>query len=327
MIEILESMSIDRSLKIFVAGHGGMVGTSIIRILKANGFANIVTRSRAEVDLTRQEQVERFFAETKVDYVIVAAAKVGGINANNTYPADFIYENLMIQNNLIKGAFDAGIKRLLLLGSSCIYPKLADQPMVEDCLLTGHLEPTNEPYAVAKIAGIKMCESFNRQHGTDYRSVMPTNLYGPGDNFDLQTSHVIPGLIHKVHLAKLLKSSAVEVWGSGNVYRDLLYVDDMAEAALLVALSPIEAISKVTNPMRSHINIGSGAEITIRELALMICEVIDYGGKMIFDQSMPDGSPRKFLSIDKVTSLGWRPKVNLAEGLLRTYSSFLESNS
>jgi len=259
--------------------------------------------------------------------VIIAAAKVGGINANNLYPADFIYENLMIQNNLIKGSFDAGIKRLLLLGSSCIYPKLADQPMEEDYLLTGHLEPTNEPYAVAKIAGIKMCESFNRQHGTDYRSVMPTNLYGPGDNFDLQTSHVIPGLIHKVHLAKLLKSSEVEIWGSGNVYRDLLYVDDMAEAALLVALSPIEAISKVVNPMTSHINIGSGAEITIKELALMICEVIDYGGKMIFDHSMPDGSPRKFLSIDKVTSLGWRPKVNLAEGLIKTYSFFLEFNS
>ena len=325
MIGPLEAMNIDRSLKIFVAGHAGMVGSSIIRNLKLNGFTNIITRTRSEVDLVRQDQVERFFAQTKVDYVIIAAAKVGGINANNTYPADFIYENLMIQNNLIKGAYDAGIRHLLLLGSSCIYPKLADQPIIENCLLTGHLEPTNEPYAVAKIAGIKMCESYNRQHGTDYRSVMPTNLYGPGDNFDLETSHVIPGLVHKTHLAKLSESSSVEIWGSGNVHRDLLYVDDMAEASLLVAFSPLEVLTKVTSSMSSHINIGSGVEISIKELAKMVCKVIGYQGTLVFDQSMPDGSPRKFLNIDKARSLGWSPRVGLAEGLQRTYSSFLQS--
>lgn len=325
MTEMLESMSIDRSLKIFVAGHKGMVGSAIVRALRASGFDNIITRSRSEVDLTRQSQVEKFFSETEVDYVIVAAAKVGGINANNIFPADFIYENLMIQNNLIKGAFDCGIERLLLLGSSCIYPKLADQPMIEDCLLTGHLEPTNEPYAVAKIAGIKMCESFNRQHGMDFRSVMPTNLYGPGDSFDLQRSHVIPALIHKVHRAKLSKSPTVEIWGSGDVYRDVLYVDDMAEASLLVAFAPKDAINKMTNPMRSHVNIGSGSEITIRELASLICEVVGYGGEMIYERSMPEGAPRKVLNIDKVRSLGWSPKIDLVEGLSRSYSFFLNS--
>lgn len=325
MIETLESLPIDRSLKIFVAGHGGMVGSSIIRNLKINGFDNIITRSRAEVDLTRQEQVEKFFSETKVDYMIIAAAKVGGINANNIYPADFIYENLMIQNNLIKGAFDAGVKRLLLLGSSCIYPKLADQPMVESCLLTGHLEPTNEPYAVAKIAGIKMCESFNRQHGTDYRSIMPTSLYGVGDNFNLDTSHVIPALIRKAHIAKLGLSGCFTVWGSGQACRDFLHVDDMARAVIRVLFCKKEEIASVTQPMRSHINVGSGAEISIADLAKLIADVVDYDGKIIYDSSQPDGTPRKLLETTKIRSLGWSPVVELESGVRDTYEWFLQS--
>jgi GDP-L-fucose synthase len=313
--------------KIFVAGHRGMVGSAIVRQLEANGHTNIITRTRTELDLTNQQAVVVFFQSEKVEQVYLAAAKVGGIVANNTYPADFIYENLMIQCNIIHSAHLANIQQLLFLGSSCIYPKLADQPMKETALLTGTLEETNEPYAVAKIAGIKLCESYNRQYGRDYRSVMPTNLYGSHDNFHPENSHVIPALIRRFHEAKLNGDKEVIAWGSGKPMREFLYVDDMADASIHVMNLDKSIYDANTEPMLSHINVGTGVDCTIRELVETIARVVDFDGDIIFDTQKPDGAPRKLMNVERINSLGWNSSVPLAKGLKQTYEWFLEQKN
>jgi len=308
--------------KIFVAGHRGMVGSAIVRALKAQGHTRFVTRTHAEMDLTDQRAVMEFFAQEQPDQVYLAAARVGGIHANNTYPAEFIYSNLMVQANVIHAAYTHGVRKLLFLGSSCIYPKLAPQPMAEEALLTGALEPTNEPYAVAKIAGIKLCESYNRQYGVDYRSVMPTNLYGPGDSYHPENSHVVPALIQKFDKAKTEDEPTVTIWGTGRAMREFLYVDDMAAASLHVMNLPKESYAACTLPMQSHINVGSGSDVTIAELARRVCEVVGYTGQIVFDASKPDGTPRKLLDSSRLKSLGWRPRVLLQEGLTRAYADY-----
>ena len=321
-------MGADLNQKIYVAGHRGMVGSAIVRNLQAKGLANIVTRTHAQLDLTNQQAVSAFFETEKPEQVYLAAAKVGGIHANNTYPAEFIYDNLMVQNNVIHQAFLNGVQKLLLLGSSCIYPKLAPQPMSEEALLTGKLEPTNEPYAVAKIAGIKMCESYNRQygqsHGIDYRSVMPTNLYGPGDNYHPENSHVIPALIRRFHEAKLSNAPEVVIWGTGTPRREFLYVDDMAAASVFVMGLDKAIYDSQTQPMQSHINVGFGSDVTINELAHAVATAIGYQGAIRFDSSKPDGSPRKWMNSSKLNTLGWKPLVGLQEGLSNAYSDLLE---
>lgn len=301
-----------------------MVGAAIVRRLESLGYRNLLTCDRKTVDLTRQADVESFFKDTAVDYVYLAAAKVGGIYANNTYPAEFIYENLMIECNVIHSAHQAGVQKLLFLGSSCIYPKLAPQPMAEESLLQGSLEPTNEPYAVAKIAGIKLCESFNRQYGRDYRSVMPTNLYGPNDNFHPDNSHVIPALIRRFHEARESRAPQVVVWGSGQPMREFLHVDDMAAACVHVMELDVETYRAHTQPMLSHINVGTGIDCTIRELAETIGRVVGYEGDIVFDSSKPDGAPRKLLDVHRLAALGWEARISLEDGLRRTYSWFLE---
>jgi GDP-L-fucose synthase len=313
--------------KIYVAGHRGMVGSAIVRTLQVQGQTNIVTRTHAELDLTNQGEVNAFFAAEKPDQVYLAAAKVGGIHANNTYPAEFIYQNLMMQANVIEAAFQSGVKKLLFLGSSCIYPRLASQPMKEDALLTGTLEPTNEPYAIAKIAGIKLCESYNRQYGAsygvDYRSVMPTNLYGPGDNYHPENSHVIPALIRRFHEAKANNIPAVTIWGTGTPKREFLHVDDMAAASVHVMNLPKTTYDQHAQPMLSHINVGCGEDITIGELAATIARVINYQGEIVFDTSKPDGAPRKLMDISRLSSLGWKAEVGLEVGLNLAYKDFL----
>jgi len=317
------------SPKIYVAGHRGMVGSAIVRVLKAEGQTHIVTRTHEALDLTDQAAVRRFFAEERPDQVYLAAANVGGIHANSTYPAEFIYQNLMIEANVIDAAFRNGVKKLLFLGSSCIYPKLAEQPMREDALLTGQLEPTNEPYAIAKIAGIKLCESYNRQygesHGIDYRSVMPTNLYGPGDNYHPENSHVIPALIRRFHEAKMSHVPSVTIWGTGTPKREFLYVDDMARASVHVMNLAKTTYDQHTDPMCSHFNVGTGSDLTIKELVESIKTVIGYEGGIEFDPFKPDGSPRKLMDSKRLHSLGWVPTVGLEEGLARTYADFLNN--
>ncbi|CAN1563493.1 WcaG Nucleoside-diphosphate-sugar epimerases [Burkholderiaceae bacterium] len=315
--------------KIYVAGHRGMVGSAIVRQLLAQGVAqsHIITRTHAELDLTNQLAVQAFFAAENPTQVYLAAAKVGGIHANNTYPADFIYDNLMVQANVIDAAFKNGVKKLLFLGSSCIYPRMAQQPMREDALLTGTLEPTNEPYAIAKIAGIKLCESYNRQygqsHGVDYRSVMPTNLYGPGDNYHPENSHVIPALIRRFHEAKVANAPSVAIWGTGTPRREFLYVDDMAAASVHVMNLPKAVYDQQTSPMQSHINVGSGADVTIAEVAQAIAQTVGYTGQIEFDTSKPDGAPRKWMDSSRLNALGWQAKVGLHEGLTVSYQNFL----
>ncbi len=310
---------------VFIAGHNGMVGSAIQRNLQQKSEIQILTRARSELDLLDQHAVNAFFQNHEIDQVYLAAAKVGGIHANDTYPADFIYQNLTIQNNVINGAFDSGVKQLLFLGSSCIYPKLANQPMTESALLTGALEPTNEPYAIAKIAGIKLCESLNRQHGVDYRSVMPTNLYGTNDNFHPQNSHVIPALMRRFHEAKLANDKSVVVWGSGTVCREFLHVDDMAAASVFVMNLPKTALYKVVEPSLSHLNIGTGKDVTIRELAEAMKVATGYQGELVFDASKPDGAPRKLLDVSKMKLLGWRYQIELEKGLASTYQWFQDN--
>ncbi len=310
---------------IFVAGHRGMVGSAIVRALAQQPGVELITRTHAELDLTRQAEVEAFFAATRPHQVYLAAAKVGGIHANNTYPAEFIYNNLMLQSNVIHAAYRTGVQRLLFLGSSCIYPKQAPQPMTEQALLTGPLEPTNEPYAIAKIAGIKLCESYNRQYGVDYRSLMPTNLYGPGDNYHPENSHVIPALIRRFHEAKINQAPEVVIWGSGAPRREFLYVDDLAQAAVqLMAIAP-ETLAQVTEPQCAHLNVGSGVDLTIAELAHTIKTVVGYTGQLVFDHSKPDGAPRKWMRSDRLQSLGWTPQVELKAGLAMAYQDFLQA--
>ncbi len=315
--------------KIFVAGHKGMVGSAIIRSLQDKNYSNIVTRSHKELDLENQTAVKRFLAEERPDEVYLCAAKVGGIFANNTYPAEFIYQNIMIEANVIHQSFLAGVKKLIFLGSSCIYPKLADQPIKEDALLSGYLEPTNEPYAISKILGIKLCESYNRQYGLshniDFRSVMPTNLYGIGDNYHDKNSHVIPALIRRVHEAKLENRSEVVIWGSGKPKREFLYVDDMAEATIHIMNISLDKYRSQTEKLQGHINIGFGEDISIRELAIKVAETVKYKGALKFDKTKPDGAPRKLLDSSMIKSLGWRAKIPLEDGLNRTYSDFLKN--
>lgn len=313
--------------KIYVAGHRGMVGSAIKRQLEASGQQNIVTRTHAELDLIDQAAVRDFFATERPDQVYLAAAKVGGIHANNEYPAEFIYENLMVQANVIDAAFRHGVKKLLFLGSSCIYPKLAPQPMREDALMNGSLEPTNEPYAISKIAGIKLCESYNRQygksHGVDYRSVMPTNLFGPGDNYHPENSHVIPALIRRFHEAKVSGAPSVSIWGTGSPRREFLFVDDMAAASIHVMNLEKEVYEAATSPMMSHINVGYGSDMTIADAAHTIARVVGYGGKVDFDTSKPDGTPRKLMDSTLLKSLGWQPQVDFEAGLSVAYKDFM----
>jgi GDP-L-fucose synthase len=311
--------------KIYIAGHNGMVGSAIVRQLKSQGYTNIICRSHSELDLCNQADVREFMQTEKPDQVILAAAKVGGIHANNTYPAEFIYQNLMIEANVINAAHENNVTRLLFLGSTCIYPKAVAQPMREDSLLTDVLEPTNEPYAVAKIAGIKLCESYNRQYGSDFRSVMPTNLYGINDNFHPENSHVIPALIRRFHEAKLNNDTEVVVWGSGTPMREFLYADDMAEASLFVLKLDKETYQTNTKPMLSHINIGTGKDITIREMAETIKRVVGFEGELKFDNSKPDGSKRKLIDVSRLTAMGWTYNVELEEGLKKTYDWYLEN--
>ena len=316
--------------KIYIAGHRGMVGGAILRQLQARQDAGealeLVTRTRAELDLTDQAAVRDFMRSEAPDVVILAAAKVGGIMANNTYPAEFIYENLMIECNVIHQAFAAGVQQLLQLGSSCIYPRDAAQPMAEEALLTGPLEPTNEPYAIAKIAGIKLCESYNRQYGVDYRSVMPTNLYGPGDNFHPQNSHVLPALIRRFHEATRDGATEVVIWGSGKPMREFLHVDDMAEASLFVLDLPRDAYAAQTHPMQSHINVGTGFDISIAALAQMVAEVTGFKGRLVFDTSKPDGTMRKLMDVSRLAKMGWRARIDLKDGLRETYDWFLRQD-
>lgn len=320
-------MSTNKDAKIYVAGHRGMVGSAIVRQLRAKGFNNLVMPTHAELDLTNQQAVSDFFREEKPEQVYLAAAKVGGIHANNTYPAEFIYQNLMIEANVIHQAFQAGVKKLLFLGSSCIYPKMAPQPMAEDALLTGKLEATNEPYAIAKIAGIKLCESYNRQYGTlhgiDYRSVMPTNLYGPGDNYHPENSHVIPALIRRFHEAKEKNEPEVVIWGTGTPMREFLYVDDMAAASVFVMELDQRTYDQYTEPMQGHINIGFGSDVTIKELAQIVGQVIGYEGQIIFDTTKLDGTPRKLMNSGRINGMGWQAKVDLFDGLSMAYQDFL----
>ncbi|QWD81916.1 GDP-L-fucose synthase [Polynucleobacter sp. MWH-S4W17] len=320
-------MPTDLNHKIYVAGHRGMVGSAIVRNLQAKGCANIVMRTHDELDLTNQVAVESFFRSEKPDQVYLAAARVGGIHANNTFPAEFIYENLIMEANVIHQAFVSGVKRLLFLGSSCIYPKLAPQPMSEDALLTGKLEPTNEPYAIAKIAGIKMCESYNRQygdsHGIDYRSVMPTNLYGPGDNYHPENSHVIPALIRRFHEAKVGNAPEVVIWGTGTPRREFLYVDDMAAASVFVMDLDKATYDSQIESMQNHINVGFGSDVTIAELAKAVGDAVGYEGKINFDITKPDGSPRKWMDSSRLNNLGWKAKVDLTQGLQEAYQEFL----
>lgn len=302
--------------KIYVAGHRGLVGSAIVRNLENKGYKNIICKTHRELDLTNQSEVRRFFEEEKPEYVFLAAAKVGGIHANNTYPADFIYDNLMIQNNVIKAAHDFEVKKLLFLGSTCIYPKMAPQPIKEEYLLTGSLEETNEAYAIAKIAGLEMCKFFKRQYGDNFISCMPTNLYGPNDNFDLKNSHVLPALIRKFHEAKVNNSDVVEVWGTGTPLREFLYVDDMADACVFLMEN---------YDGEQHVNIGTGEEVSIKELAETVKEVVGFDGELVFNTDMPDGTPRKLTTVDKLHGLGWKHKVSLNEGIKLAYTWFLEN--
>ena len=315
--------------KIYIAGHNGMVGSSIIRVLKSKGYTNLVFREHSELDLIDQASVKDFFSKEKPDEVYLSAARVGGIQANNIYPAEFLYQNLMIQTNVIDSAFQNGVKKLLFLGSSCIYPKHTEQPISEEALLSGKLEPTNEPYAIAKISGIKICESYNRQYGEshdiDYRCVMPTNLYGPSDNYSGENSHVIPALIRRFHEAKINKFPHVAVWGTGKARREFLYVDDLAEACVLLMNIDKTIHNKIINKMSTHINVGYGEDLTIENLAIIIKEVIDYKGMIKFDTDKPDGTPQKLLNSDKIKSLGWSANVSLKNGLLKSYENFLSS--
>jgi len=313
----------DKSDKIYIAGHRGLVGSAIVRQLESRGFTNLLMRTHKELDLTNQAQVQTFFKQEKPDYVILAAAKVGGIHANNTYPADFIYQNMMIEANVINSAYENKVKRLLFLGSTCIYPKAVEQPMREEAILTDVLEPTNEPYALAKIAGIKLCESYNRQHGTDFRSVMPTNLYGINDNFHPENSHVIPALMRRFHEAKVNNDAEVIVWGTGNAMREFLYVDDMAAASIFVLELDEETYQSNTKPMLSHINVGTGIDITIREMAEVMKQVVGYEGKLTFDAAKPDGAPRKLIDVSRLSSMGWKYSIDLKDGLKKTYKWYL----
>jgi GDP-L-fucose synthase len=312
--------------KIYVAGHRGMVGSAIVRELKKQSQTNILVRTHAELELTSQLEVRNFFEAERPDQVYLAAAKVGGIHANNTYPAEFIYENLMLQANIIHEAFKVGVKKLLFLGSSCIYPKAVRQPMREDALMSGILEATNEPYAIAKIAGIKICESYNRQYGVDYRSVMPTNLYGVGDNYHPENSHVIPALIRRFHEAKMSKAPKVLIWGSGSPMREFLYVDDMAAASIHVMNLDKNIYDKQTEPMLSHINVGFGSDVTIKDLAKTISEVVGYQGCIDFDPTKPDGTARKLIDSGRLNALGWKAQVNLKDGLFLAYQDYLANS-
>ena len=305
--------------KIYIAGHRGLVGSAIVRQLESRGFTNLLMRKHKELDLTNQAEVQNFFTQENPDYVILAAAKVGGIHANNTYPADLIYQNMMIEANVINSAYENKVKRLLFLGSTCIYPKAVEQPMREDALLTGLLEPTNEPYALAKIAGIKLCESYNRQHSTDFRSVMPTNLYGVNDNFHPENSHVIPALMRRFHEAKVNNDAEVVVWGSGKAMREFLYVDDMAEASLFVLELDEKTYQANTQPMLSHINVGTGKDVTIKEMAEAMKEVVGFKGNLTFDITKPDGSLRKLIDVSRLSNMGWNYDVDLEAGLSKTY--------
>ena len=317
--------------KIYIAGHRGMVGSAILRELERKGYTNLVCRTRQELDLTNQLAVQNFFHQEKPDQVYLAAARVGGIYANNTFPAEFIYDNVMVQSNVIHQAFMHGVKKLLFLGSSCIYPRMASQPMSEDALLTGKLEPTNEPYAIAKIAGIKMCESYNRQygatHGVDYRSVMPTNLYGPGDNYHPENSHVIPALIRRFHEAKVSGTPQVVIWGSGKPYREFLYVDDMAKASVYVMELAKEQYDQVTEPMQSHLNVGFGSDVTIAQLAQAVAKAVGYPGTIALDPTKPDGSPKKLMNSKRLNTLGWKAAVSLDDGLALAYAQFVNDHA
>lgn len=309
--------------RIYVAGHQGLVGSAIVRALRAQGHTNIVTRSHAELELTDQARVRAFFQGERIEQVYLAAARVGGIHANNTYPAEFIYDNMMVEANVVHEAWRSGVGKLLFLGSSCIYPRLAGQPIREEYLMSGMLEPTNEPYAMAKIAGIKLCESYNRQYGTDYRSVMPTNLYGPGDNYHLENSHVIPALLRRFHEARLGGAPEVVIWGSGKPMREFLYVDDMAQACVHVMNLERATYAAHTEPMHSHINVGTGQDVTIAELAHLVGDTVGYRGRIVFDTSKPDGTPRKLLDVSKLRALGWQAQTPLPEGLRRAYAAFV----
>jgi len=313
--------------RIYVAGHRGLVGSAIVRALQARGQRNLVTRSHEELELTDQAQVRAFFRSERIDQVYLAAARVGGIHANNTYPAEFIYDNLLVETNVVHEAWRAGVQKLLFLGSSCIYPRLAQQPIREDYLMAGSLEPTNEPYAIAKIAGIKLCESYNRQYGTDYRSVMPTNLYGPGDNYHPENSHVIPAMIRRFHEARVGGLPEVVIWGSGKPMREFLYVDDMAAASVHVMNLAPEVYRGSTDAMHSHLNVGTGIDVSIAELAHLVGEVVGYTGRIVFDTTRPDGTPRKLLDVSKLHALGWHASTPLREGLGRAYAAFLETEA
>lgn len=324
-----DQQPVTRESKIFVAGSGGLVGSAIVRRLRAGGYTNLLTPGRAELDLADQPRVAAFFAQQRPDYVFLAAARVGGIHANSTYPAEFMHDNLVIQDNVIHQAWQNGVKRLLFLGSSCIYPKLAPQPMREEYLLNGPLEPTNEPYAIAKIAGLKMCEAYNRQYGTRFVAVMPTNLYGPGDNFHPENSHVLPALIRRLHEAKLLGQAEVVVWGTGTPWREFVYVDDMADGCVFIMeLDETRLVSELCSyPQPNFVNLGTGVDVTIRELAEAIKAVVGYAGALRFDPTRPDGTPRKLLDVSRLTAMGWRARVGLDEGLARTYQWFVENEA
>jgi len=311
--------------RIFVAGHRGMVGSALVRRLREAGCENLLLLTRAELDLENQQQVAGFMQAEKPDCVFLGAARVGGIHANNTYPAQFIYSNLMIAANVINASYAAGVGRLLFLGSSCIYPKFAPQPMPEDCLLTGVLEETNEPYAIAKIAGIKLCESYNREYDTDFRSVMPTNLYGTNDNFDLETSHVLPALLRKFHEAKICNAPAVEIWGTGTPRREFLHVDDLADACLFIACLPADEYAAKTKPRLSHLNIGTGTDVSIAELAETVRRVVHYDGNIEYNSDYPDGTRQKLLDVSAVSELGWKARIGLEEGIATTYDWYLDT--
>ena len=315
----------DLNEKIYIAGHRGLVGSAIVRQLKSRGFNNLLMRTHKELDLTNQVLVQTLFKNEQPDYVILAAGKVGGIHANNTYPADFIYQNIMMEANIINSAYENKVKRLLFLGSTCIYPKAVEQPMREDAILTDTLEPTNEPYAIAKIAGIKLCESYNRQHGTDFRSVMPTNLYGINDNFHSENSHVIPALMRRFHEAKMNSDTEVTIWGTGNAMREFLYVDDMAAASLFVLELDEQIYQANTKPMLSHINIGTGMDITIREMAETMKQVVGFKGRLTFDTAKVDGPPRKLIDVTRLSDIGWEYTTKLKEGLEKTYKWYLSN--